>query len=260
MARFRALSLRVGILVLCGALFLPLRADSPPATNTAPAKPAEPEAKPAAATPTPTPPKEDYFSRYGNILSPGDAAAHPFKLTMPFPDVGEVKVPSQDELKMRDKLEELATLNDDQIREQLQQWPPFSKMSLADEGSMLMRIQQFKDRRHKVAMDARTRLGLSTLTQPQNDQFEKEYWDKRLQMDRDIAKQFEPILHDHEQKFEEDLFRQFSVPAISVAVAQAAKPTPSPTPAAAPDKPPMPAPAADKDKDKDKAAAEPMHN
>jgi hypothetical protein len=257
MARFRALSLWVGILGLCGTLFLPLRADAPPSTNAAPAKPAEPEAK--AATPTPTPPKEDYFSRYGNILSPGDAAAHPFKLTMPFPDVGEVKVPSQAELKMRDKLEELATLNDDQIREQLQQWPPFSKMSLADEGSMLMRIQQFKDRRHKVAMDARTRLGLSTLTQPQNDQFEKEYWDKRLQMDRDVAKQFEPILHDHEQKFEEDLFRQFSVPATPVAVAQVAKPTPSPTPAV-PDKPPTAAPASVPDKDKDKAAPEPMHN
>ncbi len=65
----------------------------------------------------------DTFNRYGKIWAPSDDVAHPIKLNVQFPGVGDLKVPSQDELSVRDKLEKLATLSDDQIRAELAQWP-----------------------------------------------------------------------------------------------------------------------------------------
>lgn len=170
------------------------------------------------AAPVVPPPIPDTFNRYGKIWAPSDDVAHPVKLNLQFPGVGELKVPSQDELNVRDKLEQLAILSDDDIRAQLAQWTPYNKMRLADEGQMLMRIQQFKDQRTKVAMDKAHGLGLASLTPEQKVRFEKEYWDKRLQMDRELAKQFEPIYRAREQKLKEELFREFSsgttVPAV----------------------------------------------
>ena len=170
---------------------------------------------------------EDYFSRYGRILVPGTEMSHPLKLALPFPDVGEVKVPTADELVMRDKLEKLAALSDDDIRKQLEEWPPYGKMNLGDDGTMLMRIQQFRDRRAQIAKKAREELGLSTLTKEQQDQFDKEYWVKRLQMDRELAKQFEPIFQAQDQKLKEELFRKYSSSLAGVPGKMAAKPTPA---------------------------------
>jgi hypothetical protein len=94
-----------------------------------------------------SPPVQDTLGRYGKILAPGDEVTHPLKLHLPNPGVGEVKVPRQDELVMREKLEELAKLSDDDIRKELAQWPPFAKMNLRDQGGMLQRIQDFRDYR-----------------------------------------------------------------------------------------------------------------
>ena len=57
---------------------------------------------------------------------------------------------------------------------------------------------------------------MNSLTPDQKARFEKEYWDKRLQMDHELAKQFEPILKAREQKLREDLFREFSTPGTAV--------------------------------------------
>jgi hypothetical protein len=151
---------------------------------------------------------------------------------MPFPDVGQVKIPSGEEAALRDKIERLTTLSDDDIRKELANWPAFRQMSLADEGEMLMRIQMFKDRRAKQAQDCAHNLGLLTLTPAQMDKFTQEYWVKRLQMDRDLAKQFEPIYKARKAQLEEQLFREYSTPK-KPAVAQkpAAKPQP-PAPSA----------------------------
>jgi len=152
---------------------------------------------------------------------------------------------------VRDKLEKLASLSDDQIRAELAQWPPYAKMKLADEGQLLIRIQQFKDQRTKIAMDKARELGLfNSLTPDQKARFEKEYWDKKLQMDHDLAKQFEPALKAREQKMREDLFREFSTPGTAVpppapasaTLAQAKPAAAAPAPAApqnAPAKPPV---------------------
>ena len=182
----------------------------------APAKPPQPP-----AAPPPLPP--DTLSQYGKIVIPSDQVAHPLKLKLPFPDVGEVKIPTQDELVMRDKLEQLTTLSDADIRMHLAQWPAFSKMSLRDEGAMLQRIQDFRDFRSNVAKAKAHDMGLLTLLPDQEAKFEKEYWDKRLKMDRDLAKQFDPIFRAAQQKMLDELYREFSS-TMQVPVAQAPKP------------------------------------
>ena len=193
-------------------------------TNSAPAvsvPTAQSSAKPGGVPPVPV----DYFQRYGKILSAGSEPSHPLKLAMPFPDVGQVKVPTNDELAMREKLERLTTMSDEDIRQDLSNWPAFRKMSLSDEGLMLMRIQMFKDRRAKVAQDRAHALGLLTLKPEQMEKFANEYWQKRLQMDRDLSKQFGAAYKSAEDKMEEQLYREFSTPS---------QPVPAPKPALTP--------------------------
>jgi len=220
MARFFALSRLIFLLAAVASLIpgfpdlfaAPTNAPSamvgPPPANGQPAV----ANKPATPSPPPVPP-QDPFNRYGNILQPGVEPAHPLRLALPFPDVGEIKLPSLDELTMREKLEQLATLTDDQIRSQLSKWPPFTKMSLKDEGMMLARIQDFRDHREKIALQAAHDIGLLTLTPEQQVRFEKEYWSKRLPMERDLAKQFGPILKQRQMQLSEDLYREFSSPS-----------------------------------------------
>jgi hypothetical protein len=230
-----------------------------PTTNAAPAQTKAPAVSKAPATapttaannnkpPTPPPalppPVPDTFNRYGKIWAPSDDVAHPIKLNVQFPGVGEMKIPSQDELNVRDKLEQLATLSDDDIRAQLALWPPYAKMKLADEGNLLIRIQAFKEQRTKIAMDRARDLGLlNSLTPEQKAKFEKEYWDKRLQMDHELAKQFEPIFKAKEQKLREDLFREFSTVGTVIPAPPGAKPPAmpvaqtKPAPAPAPQNP-----------------------
>lgn len=226
MARFFSLrrALLGGACGCLGAFFgLGAWADVPMMTNAAPAA----AAKPAVGAPAlPAIPPDD-FVRYGKILAPNTEAGYPFKLTMPSPGFGELKVPNQGELAMREKLERLATLSDAEIRDQLEKWPAYSKMSLGDQGAMLTRIQQFRDRRSKMADVKAHQLGLLTLNPQQQAHFEQEYWDKRLQMDHQLSQQFEPAVHASEQKMNEELFREFSSPA---ALAQAPKPAAPPAP------------------------------
>jgi hypothetical protein len=217
MAR-QQLLLIVSLLSLFGGV-ITTSVHAAPATNAAP----------AAVAPPPDLPADD-ITRYGKILKPADHLPYPFKLSMPFPGFGEVKVPTQDELDMRMKLEQLATLSDAQIRAQLAKWPAFATMSLSDEGTMLTRIEQFREYRTKLALMKAQQLGLLTLNTNQQARFEKEYWAQQLQADRDLAKQLEPIVKARQQKLDEKLFRDFSSPQ---ALAQTPK-APGVPPAAAP--------------------------
>lgn len=239
MARIVTLSC-LGLVLNCGL--------AGAASPTTPATPAPSISAPAPLAPgmtnapavvvkknAPAPPPDPY-NQYGHILAPSDDAAHPMKLNMPFPGIGEMKVPSMDELSIRDKLEKLASLSDADIRAQLDKWPPFAKMKLGDQGQMLARIQSFKDQRTKVAMEQAHDLGLLTLTADQKASFEKQYWDKRLQMEHDLVKQFEPVMQAREQKMREDLFREFSAPG-TAGPPPPAKPGTPPAPPAPPAKP-----------------------
>ena len=239
MARFVSLNFRAGGLrAVVGAMAglacfsASLRADPALTATTATAPvPAHPPATNAA----PALPPPDTLGRYGKILAPGDETSHPLKLKMPFPGVGEIKVPSQDELNMRFKLEQLAKFSDADIRLQLAQWPAYSKMNLRDEGLMLQRIQDFRDYRSNVAKAKAHAMGLLTLPPDQQARFENEYWNKRLQMDRDLAKQFAPAVRAREQQMANDLFREFST-AGAGPLAQAPKPATGQSPVA-PNKP-----------------------
>jgi hypothetical protein len=240
--RSRSLHLRgmeaLGVLLLL--LAAPLRADQPMMEQTnAPA--ATPPVVNKVPTPTPppapVPPPPDTFNRYGKIWAPSDDVAHPLKLNLQFPGVGDLKIPSQEELSERDKLEQLATLSDADIRTQLDQWPPYGKMKLGDEGQMLLKIQQFKDLRTRIAQAQAHQLGL-TLTPDEQARFEKDYWDKQLQMDHELAKQFEPVFKAREAKMQEELFREFSTPGTVGVPPQPPKPPPAPAPAAVAQQPP----------------------
>jgi hypothetical protein len=244
MARFVALNFRagcfcaaVGGLGLMACLSPSLRAQSPMQVTPAPAKTPATNAAPVVRPP-------DSLGRYGKILMPSDQVEHPLKLKLPFPGVGEVKVPNPDELNMRDKLEQLAKLSDADIHLQLDQWPAFGNMSLRDQGAMLQRIQDFRDYRSRVAMQKAHDMGLLTLMPDQKARFEKDYWDKRLKMDHDLAKQFDPIFRAREQKLQDELFREFS--SVSQGpVVQAPKSTPPvPPPTNKPPQAPPPVKAA----------------
>jgi hypothetical protein len=198
------------------------------ATTNAPAAAApKPAVKPVASTTQPkvVPPVPDTFNRYGKIWAPSDDVEHPIKLSGQFPGVGDMKIPSLEELNQGDKLEQLAALSDADIHRQLDQWTPYSKMKLGDQGMLLQRIQTFKDQRTKVAMQKAHDMGLLTLTADQKVRFEKEFWDKQLGMERDLVKQFQPVFQARQQKMQDELFREFS----------------SMSPAAQPPKPPPPA-------------------
>jgi hypothetical protein len=197
---------------------LALAAQTPPTNAPAAVPPA-----PKPGVPPVPPPLVDYYVRYGKILKPSDQMGYPFKLNMPFPGLGEVKIPSQEELDMRVKIEQLAGLSDDEIRQQLIQWPAFSKMSLADDGAMLARIQTFRDYRHKMAQDEAHRLGL-TLTPQQQARFDNDFWNRKLQMDRQLAQQLEPTFKAAQQKLNEDLYREFSTPGPLIKAPPAPKP------------------------------------
>ena len=253
MARFVPLKFRVGhsgfvavglgVVACCS---IPVSAQSP-----APMQQMAPAPTPTAATPAPAKPAAtnaapvvpalppDTLGQYGKILAPSDQMAHPLKLKMPFPGVGEVKVPNQDEMNMREKLEQLAKLSDEDIHTQLEKWPAYGKMSLRDQGAMLQRIQDFRDYRTNVAKAKAHDIGLLTLLPDQQARFEKEYWDKRLQMDHELAKQFEPIFRARQQKLQDELYREFSSPSIT-----AGPPAPKPPAPAPPPNKPAPAPAA----------------
>jgi hypothetical protein len=206
----------------------------------APVTPAPAKTVATNGAPVIPPPLPDTLGRYGKILMPGDDTSHPLKLKMPFPGVGEVKVPNQDEVNMRDKLEQLAKLSDADIRLQLDQWPAYGNMSLRDQGVMLQRIQDFRDYRARIAVQKAHDMGLLTLTPEQKVRFEKDYWDKRLQMDHDLAKQLEPIFRAREQKLQDELFREFSS-GIQGPLAQAPRPpVPGPPPTNKPAQAPPP--------------------
>jgi hypothetical protein len=252
MARFVALNfgLRhfewvvVGLsLAACFSIPLLAQSPAPMQTTATPPAPAAPSAKAPATNAAPVLPP-DTLGQYGKILGPSDQMGHPLKLRMPFPGVGEVKVPNQEEMNMREKLEQLARLSDDDIHAQLEKWPAYGKMNLRDQGAMLQRIQDFRDYHTNIAKARAHDMGLLTLSADQQAKFEKDYWDKRLQMDHELAKQFDPIFKARLQKLQDELYREFSAPPVTAVPPPAKPPAPpvnQPPPAAAQGKPQAPA-------------------
>lgn len=226
----RVITTALGVIAGCGCA---LAAPNRPATNAPSATPpqhtAAVPAKPTAITPLAlNPAVQNTLGRYGNIVAAGDQLPYPLRLHLPSPADTEVRVPKPDDLLKRSKLEALANLSDDDIRQQLAAWPAYSKMSLRDQGTMLQRIQDFRDYHAKIALQKAHDMGL-TLAPAQAAKFEKDYWDKRLKMDQDLVKQFQPIYQAREQKMNAELFSEFSTAEPSPSA-----PAPKPNPPAKP--------------------------
>jgi len=226
MARLVTLTVRGGWVAAAGLFALGCFSTTLRAADAVPMPTQGQPIFPSVAKPTPA--KTPAAPSATTNAAPVTAAQTPVKLKLPSPGAGEVNVPTPDELGMREKLEQLAKLSDEEIHTQLQQWPEFGKMSLRDQGQMLMRIQDFRDFRARVAAQKAHDMGLLTLSPDQKLLFEKEYWDKRLRMDRDLVKQLGPIFNARQQKMEDELFREFSMSAGPIALG-VKPPVPAPT-------------------------------
>ena len=216
----------LGFVMSCGAIWAASPASSTNAPSATPPARVATARPPAINAPPVLPPGlQNTLGRYGNIVTPGDQVAYPLRLRLPLPNESEVHIPKPDDLAKRAKLEALANLSDDDIRKQLAAWPAYNKMSLHDQAMMLQRIQDFRDYHARVAMQKAHDMGLLTLTPAQQVKFEKEYWDQRLKLDQDLAKQFQPIYTAREQVMDGQLFREFSS---SMSMPPAPKPAQSP--------------------------------
>ncbi|MEI9997724.1 MAG: hypothetical protein WDO13_00375 [Verrucomicrobiota bacterium] len=257
MARFLPLNVRgarldflaaagLSVLAMLIVLAAPARAQAPmqaapppPPAAKAPPTPAGAPATNAAAAHPPLPkPVQNTLSRYGNIVLPGDAVQYPLKLKLPFPGVGEVKVPKPDELVMRQKLEELARLSDDDIRKQLAQWPAFSRMSCETRGARCCSASRISAitapatpcRRRTTWACSRSR-PTSARSSSANSGTSGCRWT------RSWPSSSLPVFQAREQKLEADLFREFS----SATPGPAAPAVPAPRPPAPPvNHPPQP--------------------
>ncbi|PTY03520.1 hypothetical protein DB346_06490 [Verrucomicrobia bacterium LW23] len=144
------------------------------------------------------------------------------------------RVPRRRELDMRDHFLRLSRLSNDEIREQLNRWPPYKKMSLGDQGRLMVRIQEIKDRKRDIALFRARDFNL-TLRPDQEQAFENAYWDKRLAMDRKLFQELEPRRRELEDQMRADLIAQFSNPA-----ARESEPPARPGPGAPPPPPASP--------------------
>lgn len=133
------------------------------------------------------------------------------------------------EMEMRDKLETLCKLSPQQLDAELQKWPRYQQMDLGERAKILQRIQEFKDRRHKMAENKARELGLQ-LTTDQFTTFEQKFWDRRSQADHQLWLEMEPRRKALDQQINTELKQEFAAYAKPATPA----PAPSPTPAMAP--------------------------
>lgn len=227
MARHHLVTL--SLVFLSAPLGLIARSQTPQVQTPKPNLPPPPGFVTNSANPIPP----SYYDRYGHIVSASDDPTHPVKLNLPGPGVGELRLPTKDELDLREKLERLSGLTDAEIRAELEKWPPYQKMNLYDQGSMLQKIQQFRDYRSRVALDKSKQLGLTL--DPNSEQmrrFTNEFWAKKLAMDRQFIQQFTSAYNQQDEQLKETLFREYSTPSPLPPPSKKATAAPPPKPSA----------------------------
>lgn len=112
-------------------------------------------------------------------------------------------------MEMREKFETLAQLTSQQLDAELQKWPRYQQMDLAERGKLLQRLAEYRDRRHKVAENKARELGL-TLTPDQFAAFETKYWQKKLEADHKLFDEMEPRRKALDQQITAELKQEFS--------------------------------------------------
>jgi hypothetical protein len=117
------------------------------------------------------------------------------------------KFPFQDH-ELRGRLDQLAQLSDEELKAHLEKWPRYKEMTLAEQSRFLMKIAEFRERRKKQAEMKAKELGLQ-LTPEEQKEFEKRYWEKRLEMEQQIFQELEPRRKELERQLNELLKTEF---------------------------------------------------
>jgi cell division septation protein DedD len=107
-------------------------------------------------------------------------------------------------------LEFLDDLTDQQIRSELEKWQPYNSMTLGDQGRMLMRIQEFRDRRTKIAQDEAQKLSLNNLAPADQLAFKKMFWQLQRQVDDQLITEFQSQYDAKEHEMEHALIAKFA--------------------------------------------------
>jgi hypothetical protein len=157
-----------------------------------------------------------------NPPAQGDPSAQGKK--NPAPGIG------RGDIEIREKLETLSQLTPQQLDIELQKWPRYQQMDLGERAKLLQRIQEYKDRRHRQAESKARDLGVK-MTPEQFATFEKRFWEKRLQADRQLWQEMEPRRKALDQQINSELKQEF---AAFVTAPPPAPPTTIPAPVAPP--------------------------
>ena len=120
---------------------------------------------------------------------------------------------------MRAQLERLVQLPPDQIKAELEKWPRYQKLDLEDQGRLLLKLQEMKERQRQFAEKKARELGF-TLTPEQMVAFEKRLADERRAFEQKIRERIEPLRKQLETEMNQRLTSEFG-----------AKPPPPPPPA-----------------------------
>ncbi len=203
--------------------------------SAAPTSPPSPSPAPSPqATPT-----------YSGLVSGGDSA-HPVKLNIPYIWVGDLHLPSQEEMKARFQLEALAALTDEEVRDRLLKWDKFNQMGLGDQGRMFSKVQDFRDKFNKLAQDEANHLGLTTLPPADALEFKKDFLEKRWKADESLVNEFQAKFEVSQKQLDEELLKKFK-PLVPTPTPQNTASTPvASSPSAKPIAPVSPSPTATK--------------
>ncbi|VVM08148.1 hypothetical protein MAMC_01991 [Methylacidimicrobium cyclopophantes] len=110
---------------------------------------------------------------------------------------------------MRQKIVPLLELPDDRLLEELQKWPRFQKMNLEQKGRLLERIARMRVERVRAAEREAKRLGL-TLSEDQRAAFQRQYWQRREEMIRQLWKETEGRRKALREQLDKELKTEFA--------------------------------------------------
>ena len=110
---------------------------------------------------------------------------------------------------MRAQLEKLVQLPPDQIKAELEKWPRYQSLDLEDQGRLLLKLQEMKERQRQFAEKKAAELGLK-LTPEQMAAFQKRLAQERQAFEQKIRAQIEPLRKQLEAEMNQRLTSEFT--------------------------------------------------
>lgn len=117
--------------------------------------------------------------------------------------------PEEGRWEVRQKIVQLLELPDDRLLAELEKWPRFQKMELGQKGRFLERIARMRAERQRAAEREAERLGLQ-LSGERKEAFEREYWQRREEIARQLWKETEGQRKTLREKLEKELKAEFA--------------------------------------------------